>query len=335
MAKSSAKIRVHVIDFLNEDLSRVLEQIPIFLSADDNYARYCAVTILSILKNTKTPEKLKFYVLSPDISPSSINYLQKLCVFFNSHIDFITVNLDLFKDFPNFQEHFNLNNYSRLYGVDLCKESEKTVYLDCDTIISGDIINLFSLNLNNHILGAVPHVQLPYQSVFLKTFNLDAIDVYFNSGVLLINSLNWRNNNYTSMILDCCIENREKLHFADQDALNAVFWGNYCHLPGEWNVEARLYKEKLLGLPQTEEITYRMKNAKIIHYTGADKPWNSKNYVPMRHLYRHYSEMLSEEFGWLSVKPEPKICSSLAMIKFIWSCIYFRASYNLKRIFGI
>ena len=159
------------------------DQIPIFLSADDNYARYCAVTILSILKNTKTPEKVKFYVLSPDISSSSINYLQKLCIFFNSHINFITINLDLFKDFPIPFDHFNLNVYSRFYGINLCKKSEKTIYLDCDTIISGDIINLFSLNLNNHIIGAIPHVQLPYQSIFSRKFELDATDIYFNFNI--------------------------------------------------------------------------------------------------------------------------------------------------------
>lgn len=308
------------------------EQIPIFLSADDKYARYCAVTILSILKNTQTPERLKFYILSPDIFRSNINYLEKICIDFNSSISIMNVDLSLFKDFPVFHKHFNLNNYCRLYGIDLCNEPKEILYLDCDVIILDDVINLFDLNLKNYTIGAIPHVQLPYQSIFLETFNLNAIDIYFNSGVLLINSLSWRLFNCTKIILEFCLQNQKKLHFADQDALNAIFWGNYCHLPGEWNVEARLYKEKLLGLPQTEEITHRMKNAKIIHYTGSDKPWSSTNYVPMRHLYRRYSDMLSQEFGWLPAKPEPKSCSPLAMIKFIWSCIYFRMSWNIKKM---
>lgn len=308
------------------------KEISVLLSADDRYARYCAVTILSILENTSSPDKFHFYVLSPDISAQNINKLQQLCNQFNSILSVIPINLSLFQDLPAFHEHFNLNNYSRLCGPDLCEDSEIIIYLDCDIVVLGDIANLCKYQLNGKPIGAVPHVKLPYQETFIKNFSIDDEDIYFNSGVMLIDSINWRHNQYSQTVIKCCIENPNKLHFADQDALNAVFWRNYCHLPGMWNVEARLYKEKLLGLPQNEEITQRMQNPQIIHYTGSDKPWVSENYVPMRHLYTYYSEQLSKDFSWVPSTKEPKKCSISSCLKFIWSCLYFRASYSFHRI---
>jgi len=119
--------------------------------------------------------------------------------------------------------------------------------------------------------------------------------------------------------------------YRDQDALNAVFWEKYEHLPGVWNVEARLYREKLLGLPQTPEIIKRMANPKIIHYTGSDKPWSSQEYVPARSLYTYYSHRLAELTGWFPSKPEPQRASVSSYLRFAYSCLYFRAS-TFKKI---
>ena len=309
-----------------------MDIISIFLSADEGYARYCAVTILSILENTSSPEKLHFYILSPDISQESTQRLEQVCAQFAAQISIIPIDLSLFSSLPELQ-HLSLNTYSRLIGPDVCGLCEKIIYLDCDLIVLGDIAELFKYSLEARPVGAVPHVQFPYQDIFVKTFDVQGEDIYFNGGVMLINSVHWRKQRYGEKTLKLADKYANQLHFGDQDALNAVFWQNYCHLPGVWNVEARLYKEKLLGLPQNEEITHRIANAKIIHYTGPDKPWKSQNYVPQRQLYIHYSQQLSQRFSWFPFHPETYKCTTLSLFKFVWSCLYFRASYNFHRIF--
>ncbi|MFM6025717.1 MAG: glycosyltransferase family 8 protein [Dolichospermum sp.] len=310
------------------------EEISVLFSADDPYARYCAVTIFSILKNTSSPENFHFYILSPDISQTNINRIEQICSQFNAVVSVIPVDLSLFQDLLVVQKDWNLNIYSRLWGPDLCHNLERMIYLDCDILVLGDIAELFNYELNSKPIAAVPHVQLPYQDIFQQNFAVDGDDLYFNSGVLLIDSIHWQQKQCTKNILQWCMENANQLTFPDQDALNAVFWKNYCHLPGVWNVEARLYKEKLLGLPQNQEITQRMQYPKIIHYTGPDKPWSSQKYVPMRHLYVYYSEQLSQKFSWLPSNQEPKKCTIQALLNFAWSCLYFRASYNFHKIFN-
>lgn len=307
------------------------DKITILLSADERYARHCAITILSILSNTASARNIHFSILTPDFSRNSTENLEKLCQIFGATISFIAVDLERFSSLPSFHEHFNLNNYSRICGPELCKDCNRLVYLDCDLLVLGDIAELFDYQLNDKPIGAVPHVSLPYQRIFVESFFLDEIDIYFNSGVLLIDATWWREKDCTSMILSIANEHREKLHFADQDAFNALFWGNYFHLPGVWNVEARLYKEKILGLPQTAETTKRMQAPKIIHYTGADKPWSSRKYIPKREIYLEYSDRLSSVTGW-QTDSEIRHCNLSNLISFLWSCLYFRISWNLRNL---
>ena len=307
------------------------EEVSILLSADKNYARSCAVTILSVLENSSIPNQLHFYILSPDIDDKSLTKIQSICERSNSAVSLLIVDINSFKEYQFSQESFNPNKCSRLLGPNLCKQCQKILYLDCDLIVIGDVAQLFEYNLQERVIGAVPQVQFPYQRQFIENFGLNSQETYFNSGILLIDAERWRNNQVTDLIFKFIDKYANKFHYNDQDALNAIFWNNYCYLPGIWNVESRLYKEKLLGLPQTPEIAKRMANPKIVHYTGSDKPWSSQEYVPARSLYAYYSHRLAELTGWFPSKPEPQRASVSSYLRFAYSCLYFRASFQAKR----
>ena len=307
------------------------KEISILLSADEQYARCCAVTILSVLSNTSVAQNIHFYVLTPDFSSVSIQKIEELCSSFRAQVSFVPVNLSLFESFPAFHSHFNQNNYSRIYGPDLCQSCDRLIYLDCDLIVLADVAELFEYDLQGNVVGAVPHVQLPYQQTFIETFPVSGHDIYFNSGVMLIDADRWRKEKCAEAILSLASEHANQLHFADQDVFNVYFWQKYCHLSGLWNVEARLYKERLLGLPQSPEITQRLQSPKIIHYTGGDKPWSSKQYVSKREVCLEYSDRLSRLIGW-QVNSEVRSCNPLNLVSFIYSCCYFRASSLVKAI---
>jgi len=310
------------------------KKVSVVFCADDNYARYCAITITSAFLNTASPEQISIYIVSPGISEEKTKLLNQLCSYFNSELTILPIDFELFKELPELQ-HLTLNTYSRISAPEICETCERVIYLDSDVIVLGDLINLFQYELQNKILGAVPHVQFPYQKDFLENFEIGASaeeGIYFNGGVMLVDAIRWRKESCTEAVLKFARDHADKLHFGDQDALNAIFWNDYFHLPGVWNVEARLYREKLLGLPQTPEITKRMKNPKIIHYTGSDKPWSSQEYVPARSLYTYYSNKLTELTGWFPSKPETQRASVGSYLRFAYSCLYFRASFNSKKM---
>jgi lipopolysaccharide biosynthesis glycosyltransferase len=297
-------------------------EISVLFSSDEKYIRYCATTITSILLNASQPGNIHFYILSPDCSKNSKERLEKLCFLFDAQLTILPIDLNRFKSLPSI-EHLSLNTYSRLYAPELCSNIKRLLYLDADIVVLGDIVKLFNLDLAGKPLGAVPHVQFPYEKIFQKKFDV-AVDSHFNGGVMLMDCDLWRKNSYSDLVIQWASNHAKHLTFADQDALNGVFAGQYCHLPGVWNVEARLFQEKLLGLPQTEEIIDRISSPMLIHYTGGDKPWASKKYVPKRELYLKYSTCLAEIVEWPRDK-EPDRCSLLYFLSFIYSCLYFRA----------
>ena len=303
----------------------MLDEISILLSADENYARQCAITMLSVLSNTAAPEKVRFYLLTPDLTGNSRDRLEAICRKFTATLSVFFISLKKFESFPLLHEHFSLSTYSRLLGPDLCVDCDRLVYLDCDLVVLGDISDLFYMDLSGMPLGAVPHVSLPYQSVFTSTFSVSNKDRYFNAGAMVIDANYWRKNKVTEAILQLAIAYADKLEFADQDPLNVFFWENYAHLPGIWNVEARLYSEKLLGVSQDEETSTRMKLPQLIHYTGADKPWKSERYVAKRRCYLEYSDRLTSLLGWES-KSQPSNVNVKGFWHFVYACLYFRAA---------
>lgn len=307
----------------------MLNEISILCSADETYARQCAVMMLSVLSNTAEAKRVHFYLLSPDFSAESRTKLKKVCDLFGAEISILPIDLQQFKSLPIHYKHTNLLVYSRLIAPDICKMCDQLIYLDCDLIVLGDVAELYNFDLSGKPLGAVPHVSLPYQQVFTATFPVGGIDRYFNAGVLVINAKFWRNNCLTEKILDLVDTYSNDLEFADQDLLNIYFWRNYSHLPGTWNVEARLYREKILGLSQDAEIKERMRSPKLIHYTGSDKPWSSSKYVPKREFYIEYSDRLSVLIDWDADSIIRKM-NILKGLSFAYSCMHFRAASFLK-----
>ena len=302
----------------------MLDEISILLSADENYARQCAITLLSVLSNTAAPKKVHFYLLTPDLANNSRNFLERLCLHFGATLSVLSVSLQQFESLPLLNKHLSLSTYMRLLGPDLCPACDRLLYLDCDLVVLGDIAELFHYDLSSLPLGAVPHVSFPYQKVFTDSFYPLEEDQYFNAGVLVIDAKYWRASNLTQAILELAAVHKDKLTFEDQDLLNIFFWNNYAHLPGTWNVEDRLYNEKLLGIFQGEETRHRMKLPQLIHYTGSNKPWR-KQYVAKRSCYLQYSDHLSSLLGWES-ESQPRRASIRGFWHFVYACLYFRAA---------
>ena len=82
--------------------------LPIFLSSDENYAKYLTVTLQSIIANTK--EKISFYVLDGGISEVNKTRIQKMITEAGHNIEFIEMDFSLFENLPVVR-HFSLNSY--------------------------------------------------------------------------------------------------------------------------------------------------------------------------------------------------------------------------------
>lgn len=156
------------------------------------------------------------------------------------------------------------------------KEIEKIIYLDCDLIVLGNLIDLFNIDINNYFVGAVEEKLFDIK----EALGMDENTPYFNSGVMLINLKEWRKNNISEKTLDFIRRSPEKIKLYDQDALNFIL-ANKCLILN------KKYNQIILGLKKTNIPD----NTFIIHYTGTYKPWHFVYNGSYKKLYKKYLKL--------------------------------------------
>ena len=171
---------------------------------------------------------------------------------------------------------------------------ERVLYLDTDTLIANSILPLFSLDMKGKAVGAVNENIL--DSIrYARRLNYDENKGYFNSGVLLIDLKQWRENNLMKQSIDYCVKNIEHLRFVDQDALNVIFQDNKCELPLCYNIiPANLNSDYYYTAEHLDEIKEAVYRPVIIHY-AASAPWYMDEYQhPMCYLWDETNALLPQ-----------------------------------------
>lgn len=191
-----------------------------------------------------------------------------------------------------------ISAFTRLYAGTLLPTSIKRIlYLDCDTIISGNIASLEDAEFNgNVILGVKDCISKRYK----KNIGLSSESVYINAGVLLINLTELRKID-VSMRIDAFMKEYVKLiSYADQDILNGIFQNKIGVLLPEYNVMTinvvNSYDEVCVLRRPTmfyTKLDFERANESplIIHYTTnmlVVRPWFSNTDHPLSNYFVKY-----------------------------------------------
>ena len=233
------------------------DNISIVLSTDNNYAPYAAATIASICDNTKS--FCKIYILDGGISEVNKNRISELKTYFdNLSVSFIIIDTERY--FKNFQvkiKHITISTYYRFLIGDLFPDIDKILYLDADIIANKDVKQLYDIDLQEYIIGAVKdRGNTEYINKLKENVNINYSHNYFNAGVLLIDLKKWREKFVTKKLFEIEKEYRGNLLCNDQDVLNKYFENNYLVLETKYN--AWFYSDK---------------NVILRHYYSIPKPW--------------------------------------------------------------
>lgn len=250
--------------------------IPIFFATDDNYAPFLVVCLKSLLANCSKEYDYKFYVLTTNLAQKYQDDL-KAVVGDSATIEFVSLKneLDKLQGMFHLRDYYSKETYYRFFIPDLFPQYEKVLYLDCDTIILGDIAELYNTDISDYYVAAAPEEVMATIKVFgdyvEKALGVP-VEEYFNAGILLINTKKFRKNQIAEKFVDLL------KHFTfrvtqDEDYLNVLCKGHSKILDLGWNKTA--YKN-----PAFDD-----KNLKIIHYKINWKPW-------------HYENTLYEEYFW-------------------------------------
>ena len=238
-------------------------------------------------------------------------------------IHFKQVNMDDFTqqlpEIPRLKKF----TYWRIPAIqELAAEYDRILYLDADIYINdpAEIDNLLNIPMGEHAIAAVldvhQHVKTKRTAQEHKALGRSCIP-YFNAGLLLISSLQWRKKNIFAKICKLSKEQKQLLFCHDQSLLNLATEGEWLELSPSWNWQYS-YRNCFI----TE-----MVSPNIIHFAGEIKLWDEPNgHIPKRY-WNAYQGYL-ESAGHNQSKPFPSLSKpilkswTLSFLKNIW---YFKS----------
>ena len=271
------------------------------------YAQYVAVSLKSLCDTQpqRADVMWKIHILTDGITPKSEAQLASICAL---RQDFqLVVHVIRGKELQGLpSERFTHITYFRFFIADLIPDAERVFYIDTDCLILDDISAVFSLPLEKTIAT----MSDPFDNENKSRVSLQEQNSYFVAAPLLINTIRWKETNYTPLLLDWCYSHLNVLKYPDQDALNVVLQNDREHLPMRFNVcpfflRPHNFERKDL-IPQIRECIF---SPAIVHFASC-APWyldEEKN--PFDELWyatnqslNHPAKITYRNKGWLGLK---------------------------------
>ncbi len=253
---------------------------------DGNYIPYATVATHSLLKNSIS--NLKIYWILPKenlllaseyVKRLNINCPNKLRV----DISLVGINTEMFSTWKEIG-HIHKSTYYKLL-IPYCINHKKIIYIDCDTLVLGDLIELYKTDMGEFAFGGVPD---PVGAITTK-MNFDKTDTYINGGVFLMNLEALRNDNFLEKSKDIYEIYQEKITWCDQCLINKYAEHKKYLLGSKWN---RQVFSEMTDDNVWESITSE-EGPTIIHFLGGTKPWNKECNPKIMNFWWNYAKELN------------------------------------------
>lgn len=251
--------------------------IPIFFAVDDGYIPFLAVSLQSLIENSKKENFYLIKILYTNISEENQKKIQKFEQE-NVSIEFVDLNyyIEKIKDKLYTRDYYSKTTYFRLFIPNLYPQYTKALYLDSDIVVLEDVADLYNTNMENDLVAAAPDDVIQTIEVFQeyaeKVVGVADYKNYFNAGVLLMNLDELRKFDFQEKF----IYSLDKIKFSvaqDQDYLNRLCKGRVKIVDSNWNRMPIAREKENQG------------DIKLIHYNLAYKPW-------------HFEDILYKDYFW-------------------------------------
>ena len=248
-----------------------VNKIHIFYACDDSFVKFTMVSFFSMRQNASRDRQYHIHVLHTNITPETQARMQKLedeC--FEITFDDVSEYLNELCERLPLRDYYSNTTYYRMFIADMYPELKKAIYIDSDTVVTGDISKLYDYDITEYDVAAC-HEQAMVQADVYGTYVEKCLGIdrnaYFNAGILLLNCEKFREKK----VLDDFVRLLGIYDFRvtqDEDYLNIICRDHVLWLPQTWNTE-------MFG-----ELLYPIEEANIIHYIMVSKPWH---YADCRH----------------------------------------------------
>lgn len=301
----------------------------VFYFTSDAFAGVAATSMLSLMENNRSADSITFYVIDDGISPEKKDKLTRMVMGYGREIQFIQAPdpSELF-DFP-FESRYQMgHSYVRMaIGTLLPSHVDQVLALDSDTLITGDISDLWNMDMGDHILSGV--VDCMNLKAYRRQFGLTGEEFYCNAGVFMVNLKKWREEKIEDEIKRIIAEKNGNVFFFEQTLMNYSCRGRILKLHPKYNTYTLFYALRFKNLLTWRKPTifYSQKEADeamqapaIIHFTRnfymQSRPWVKGCDHPLTPEYLRYKQLTP----WPELDEDTRSFKQKALYK-MWHCI--------------
>lgn len=271
----------------------------ILYTCDNNYVWLMGISVVSLFENNVNIKDLTVYLLGEKISDQNKNLISGIAKKYSRDIKIINV--------PEFDIPIVFNSsrwpksaYIRLVSSQLLPDDlDKILYIDCDTVVNGNLEEIDCIDVSNKIVYGVKDC---IGKSYRKNLGVLSESIYINAGVLLLNLKRLRKINVSDLISDFLLNYGKQICYADQDILNGIFSEEIGVLHPKYNVttivqEHSLREIQILRRPvnfYNEELSDAIKQPIIIHYTtnmNTIRPWFLNATHSMTNLFLNFMKI--------------------------------------------
>ncbi len=249
-------------------LMRKSNLIPVFFAIDDKYVKYFAACIKSFINHTSSENQYNIHILHEDISIKNQDRIKEMETE-NVSISFENVakRIEKIRKKLSIRDYYSYTTYYRMFIADMFPQYDKVLYLDADIIVLDDVAKLYRYELGKNYVGATNEQVMVNHDVF-GSYVEQVLGIsrmaYFNAGVLVINSKQFRRQNILQKFVDL-INEYTFVVTQDEDYLNIICQDKILWIDKRWNYQT------------SDPVDRDLKDVGIIHYAYAVKPWHSKS----------------------------------------------------------
>lgn len=303
----------------------------VLYTTDHNYFPHMLTSIYSLAENNKN-NNIKVHIIEDGFTDEDFYNLDQLNDLYDN-IDIKRYNIDKIAEL---MKHFNIPKWrntdianARLFANEIIDETDKILYLDSDTIVVGDLKDLFDKKIQRP-LAAVKETLIPEHINNLSfDYCSEKVEAYYNSGVLLFNYNAWDQENCLDDLYSASKIIHSNLIYPDQDLINLTFQNQIETLDLSYNIipfANELGKHRLLARKflkdrpfyySFDEVISALNNPHILHtlhYLNT-AVWEDNKIHPFTKEYEKYRKIWNGDF-----EPEKRKKNIIFDIPFISDC---------------
>jgi lipopolysaccharide biosynthesis glycosyltransferase len=225
------------------------------------------VAIYSVLHRYAGKSRPDFTIFSDDIDEDDRRLLQTSLDTLNKPYILATRRIDPCHFMGFEQLNGSWAQYYRLL-IPSMLDVERYLYLDADILCDLDVSSLERLDMGEAPAGLVSEAPLSgcADRDVAKILGASAEEPYFNSGVMLVNAVQWRSQQVTEQALEFL--RTHPAAYWDQSALNVVLHRRAYEIDERFNIISNMRKNwprLRKGIGQTDS---------LIHFVDYPKPWD-------------------------------------------------------------